>query len=122
MASSAWSSTPLFITYDEGGGFFEHVPPSILEYVPAALPDGGLAVGPGFRVPLTIVSPWVPPNTVFKKRADHTSILQFVERTFSTASRPLTLSTIAPARRDLADLTEAFDFAQQQTGPGLPTP
>jgi phospholipase C len=122
MASSAWESTALFVTYDEGGGFFEHVPPKILEYVPASLPDGKLAVGPAFRVPLTIVSPWAPANTVFKEAIDHTSILQFIERTFSTKSAPVRLSTIAPARRKLADLTAAFDFNQAPNVPSLPTP
>jgi len=121
MASSAWSSTALFVTYDEGGGFFEHVPPHILENVPAHLPDGGFAVGPAFRTPLFVVSPWAPANTVFKGRLDHTSILQFIERTFSTARNPLKLSTIAPARRALADLSEAFDFTQERESPVLPT-
>ena len=121
MASSAWSSTALFVTYDEGGGFFDHVPPRILEYVPAGLPDASAAVGPAFRVPLFIVSPWAPANTVFKGTLDHTSILQFIERTFSTATRPITLSTIAPERRDLADLTGAFNFDQEPNLPALPT-
>jgi phospholipase C len=123
MASSAWESTALFVTYDEGGGFFEHVPPSILEYVPPALPDAGLAVGPAFRVPLIIVSPWAPANTVCKEVLDHTSILQFIERTFSTPSRPIQLPTIAPERRKkLADLTTAFNFKQSPNAPSLPTP
>jgi phospholipase C len=121
MASSAWDSTALFVTYDEGGGFFEHVPPTILEYVPTSLPDPGMAVGPAFRVPLIIVSPWAPANTVFKAPLDHTSILQFIERTFSTAAAPLRLATIAPARRDLTDLTQAFDFTQEPNVPALPT-
>jgi phospholipase C len=122
MASSAWQSTALFVTYDEGGGYFEHVPPTILEHVPAALPAGGLAVGPAFRVPMIIASPWVPANTVFSEALDHTSILQFVERTFSTAAKPIQLSTIAPARRQLADLTAAFNFNQAPNVPPLPTP
>jgi phospholipase C len=121
IASSAWSSTALFITYDEGGGFFDHVPPSILENVPAGLPDAAMAVGPGFRVPMTIVSPYAPPNTVYSGVADHTSILQFIERTFSTASTPITLPTIAAARRGLDDLTQAFDFTQAPNSPSLPT-
>jgi len=121
MASSAWSSTALFVTYDEAGGFFDHVPPTILEDVPAGLPDSGLAVGPAFRTPLMIVSPWAPPNRVFSKVVDHTSILQFIERTFSTPSTPITLATIPEARRDLANLIEAFDFSQQPNSPQLPT-
>jgi phospholipase C len=122
MASSAWESTALFLTYDEGGGFFEHVAPEILEYVPAGLPDAGSAVGPAFRVPLIAVSPWVRPGTVFKQTIDHTSILQFIERTFSTKARPVKLSTIDAARRELDDLTGIFDFTQAPIAPTLPTP
>jgi len=121
MASSAWSSTALFVTYDEAGGFFDHVPPRILETVPAGLPDAGFAVGPAFRTPMMIVSPFAPPNSVFTGVIDHTSILQFIERTFSTSSTPITLPTIPVARRDLADLTQAFDFTQEANNPTLPT-
>jgi phospholipase C len=121
MSSSAWSSTALFVTYDEGGGYFDHVSPSILELVPAGLPDGGGAVGPGFRVPMTIVSPWARPNTVFKGVIDHTSILQFIERNFSSSATAVMLPTIATARRELADLTSAFDFTQAPNTPTLPT-
>jgi phospholipase C len=121
MASSAWESTALFVTYDEGGGFFEHVPPQILEYVPAGLPDAGLAVGPAFRVPLIAVSPWAKPGSVFKGKIDHTSILQFIERTFSTNMHALRLSTINPARRELDNLAGLFDFQQQPIKPALPS-
>src|SRR5580700_6003648 len=121
MASSAWESTALFLTYDEGGGFFEHVPPDVLEFVPGGLPDAGMAVGPAFRVPLIAVSPWVQPGTVYKSTTDHTSVLQFIERTFSTSANPLSLSTIDPARRELDDLTGIFDFTQQPIAPAMPT-
>jgi phospholipase C len=121
MSSSAWASSALFVTYDEGGGYFDHVPPEILEVVPASLLDAGQAVGPAFRVPLTIVSPYAPPNAVFKGVLDHTSILQFIERNFSTGANPVMLPTIAAARRDLADLTTALDFTQAPNTPTLPT-
>jgi phospholipase C len=52
---------------------------------------------------------------------DHTSILQFIERNFSTSATPITLPTIAAARRELADLTAAFDFSQAPNTPTLPT-
>lgn len=122
MASSAWDSTALFLTYDEGGGFFETVAPTILENVPAGLPEAGSAVGPGFRVPLFLVSPYAKAGTVYKKTMDHTSILQFVEHTFSTRSKPVMLPTIAPFRRNLASLAHAFDFTQVPISPTLPTP
>jgi phospholipase C len=121
MNSSAWDSTALFVTYDEGGGFFETVPPIILEDVPQTLPDPGFAVGPGFRVPLFIVSPYAKTGTVFKPVIDHTSILQFVESTFSTKAKPVYLPTIAPERRSLNKLKAAFDFTQTPVAPSLPT-
>ena len=77
-------------------------------------------MGPAFRVPLIVVSPWAPANSVFKGTLDHTSILQFIERTFSTPARPITLSTIDSRRRGLADLTKAFDFRQQPNNSLLP--
>lgn len=119
--SSAWESTALFLTYDEGGGYFEHVPPKILEDVPAGLPNGKEAVGPAFRVPLFVVSPWVKPGSVFKGVTDHTSILQFIEQNFSTKKNRIKLDTIAPKRRKLDDLREAFDFDQEPITPSLPT-
>jgi phospholipase C len=121
MASSAWDSTALFLTYDEGGGFFEHVPPVILEHVPANLPDAGSAVGPAFRVPMIIVSPWVPPGTVFKPVIDHTSVLQIIESNFSTASAPVFLPTIDSNRRRLNHLSSAFNFKQKPILPHLPS-
>jgi phospholipase C len=121
MNSSAWESMALFITYDEGGGFFDHVRPRIVEEVPAGLPDAGEAVGAGFRVPMFVVSPWARPNTIYNGVVDHTSILQFIERTFSTSAAPLKLPTIAPRRRNFDDLTDAFDFTQAPISPPLPT-
>lgn len=89
--------------------------------MPASLPDGNEAVGPGFRVPLFIVSPWVKPGTVFKGRTDHTSVLQFIEQNFSTKHDRIELPTIAKKRRKLDDLREAFDFEQNPITPSLPT-
>lgn len=122
MRSSAWESSVLLVAYDEGGGFFEHVAPHILERVPPTLPDRGEAVGPGFRVPLMIVSPWARRGRVFQEKLDHTSILQFIERNFSTAAQPVQLPTINAERRKLADLTSVFDFTQAPLHPSLPIP
>lgn len=121
MQSSAWASSVLFLTYDEGGGFFETVAPPIFEKVPAPLPQAGAAVGPGFRVPLIVVSPYARRGYVFKSTTDHTSILQFVESTFSTKNRPVFLPTISPGRRTLHNLGAAFDFKQLPNSPSLPT-
>ncbi|HEY2386158.1 MAG TPA: alkaline phosphatase family protein [Candidatus Binatia bacterium] len=119
LESSAWDSSALFITYDEGGGYFDHVPPHVVERVPAGVPHAGEAVGPGFRVPLTIVSPYARPNTVYSAQLDHTSILQFIERTFAL---PQTLPIHPGRRRVLDNLAGAFDFSRTVVRPALPSP
>ena len=83
MAGPGWGSTLLIWTYDEHGGYYDHVPP------PAAIPpddippDGtpvynGFAQY-GFRVPCAIVSPWARPNYVSHEIFDHTSICALAE-------------------------------------------
>jgi len=72
--SPAWKKTVLIITFDEWGGFFDHVPPqTALDVNPADSLRG-------FRVPCLVISPWsfgsnVVAHTVF----DHTSILKMIE-------------------------------------------
>jgi phospholipase C len=82
-----WDRTLLILTYDEHGGYYDHVPP------PAAIPPD--SIGPsledprenpfdgfaryGFRVPFAIVSPWARRHYVSHRVFDHTSILKLVE-------------------------------------------
>ena len=75
-----WAKTMLVITYDEHGGFFDHVPP-------LAIPDtiNGTAIATtGVRVPSFIVSPYVKPGSVFTGPLDHTSLLQLLDDRFVT--------------------------------------
>jgi phospholipase C len=71
QASPAWSSTAILITYDEGGGFFDHLAPAQLD-----------AYGPGIRVPMTVVSPHAKPGYVDTTFSDHSSVLKFIEAVF----------------------------------------
>lgn len=74
--SPKWDKTLLIITYDEHGGFFDHVLPSN-----DAPPVSGITqYGP--RVPAFIVSPWVKKGAVAKELFDHTSILATICRRF----------------------------------------
>lgn len=130
MKGPAWPKTAMILTYDEPGGFFDHVPS------PAAVkPDdispilNEVCVNPvtgevitrthtqgdfdryGFRVPFVMVSPWVKPHYVSHQVGDHTSILKFIEKRFNLP---------ALSRRDAAahDLLDMFDFSR----PALLTP
>jgi phospholipase C len=70
--SSLWEKTLLIITYDEHGGFFDHVQP------PSAAADrlGMDHYGP--RVPALVVSPWVAQRSVSSTVLDHTSIIKTI--------------------------------------------
>jgi phospholipase C len=119
--SSAWGSSVFILTYDEGGGTYDHVPPFKVaapdDYPPILSPTNqpGDFTDSGFRVPFIIVSPWVKPGFVSHVNRETTSILKFIETRFSLA--PLT-------RRDAAadDMTEFFDFtsAPRLALPALP--
>ena len=88
-----WSRTVLFVTYDENGGFFDHVAPptpppgTAGEYLSAnPLPPGtgGIAgpIGLGFRVPLLVISPFSRGGLINSDVADHSSLLRFLETRF----------------------------------------
>jgi phospholipase C len=134
MASSAWKSSVLFLTYDEGGGFFDHVAPPQVD-----------AYGLGFRVPMLVVSPWAKRGYVSGQLYEHSSILKFIERRFGLpslasvnhlfdVSTPGTKNDAAngqslgpPARpRDglsqIGDFYEVFNFSQDPNYyPSLPS-
>jgi phospholipase C len=86
--SPAWSSSALFITYDEHGGLFDHVPPPDAcppDDLPAKLAAGDAPGGfdrYGIRVPMMVVSPFAKKHFVGHHVYDHTSILRFIEDRF----------------------------------------
>lgn len=118
MNSPSWASSVFILTWDEFGGFYDHVPPQ-----PAVSPDGlppsDLLPGDictssptaptcdfdhtGFRLPLIVISPFSKKNFVSHHVADHTAILKFIETRFGLPSL---------TARDAAqmDMTEFFDF------------
>jgi phospholipase C len=114
MTGPAWDKTTLVITYDEWGGFFDHVRPPRLpddhDTGPHGKDDHGQT---GFRVPTFLVSPWSRPGHVSHQVYDHTSILKMVEWRFGL--KPLT-------KRDRAarNLAESLDFRHPRRAPTLP--
>ncbi|WP_035840238.1 phosphocholine-specific phospholipase C [Kitasatospora azatica] len=112
-----WASTVLLINYDENDGMFDHVPPPM---PPAGATDefiGGLPIGLGARVPMTVISPWSKGGWVNSQVFDHTSVIRFIE-TWKHPDNPF--PNISPWRRSICgDLTSCFDFTAAD--PGIPT-
>ncbi len=81
MASPAWSRTLLIWTYDEHGGYYDHVPPVSVPEPDAVAPMLASTDNPGaynitgMRVPTVVVSPYSKPNAVTDVMHDHTSII-----------------------------------------------
>ena len=123
MKSTAWQSSAFVLTYDEGGGLYDHVPPfqvpppdDIAPILASSDVQGRFNLS-GLRIPVTVISPWVKPHFVSHKPRELTSILKLVETTFNVPSL---------TRRDAwaDDMTEFFDFTQPppwKIPPALPT-
>jgi phospholipase C len=83
-SSPRWAHTMLIVTYDEHGGFFDHVPPlPIKSAVPAGASYSQPFTTTGIRVPTLIASPFVPSGTCSSQTFDHTSILQLFAEIFA---------------------------------------
>jgi len=94
--SPQWPRMAVIVTYDENGGFWDHVPP----------PSGegwGDRWGPGTRIPTIVVSPFAKKRYVDKTQYDTTSILKLITRRFG-------LEPLPGVREGAGDLTNAFDF------------
>jgi phospholipase C len=127
-----WSKTVFFLMYDENDGFFDHmVPPmppasrkqglSTIDTVQeiysgdAKAPSG--PYGLGVRVPMVVISPWSKGGWVSSQVFDHTSLIRFIERRFSSEYPGINSTNITPWRRAVAgDLTSAFNFATPNNG------
>jgi phospholipase C len=124
MQSRYWSSSAYIFTYDEAGGFFDHVKPPVLD-----------AYGAGVRVPTWVISPHAKPAHLEPTLYEHSSILKFIERVFklptlasinhqfdhrtpggannNAAASGAVYGPPAPprdARRDIGDLFQCFRF------------
>jgi phospholipase C len=107
-----------FLTFDENGGYFDHVAPPTAPPGTAAEFARGAPIGMGTRVPMLVISPWSRGGVVDSEVSDHTSLLRFLER-WTGVLEP----NISAWRRQVAgDLTSAFDFAHPDfSSPVLPT-
>jgi phospholipase C len=103
--SPNWANTVMVITFDEWGGFFDHVPPTAAPIPPADAAAGNKDGLRGFRVPAVIVSPWAKRRSINSGLFDHTSILRMIEERWKL--KPLTVRD--STANNLADV---LDFSQ----------
>jgi phospholipase C len=105
--SSAWSSSAYILTYDEAGGYFDHVAPPQLD-----------AYGLGIRVPTWVISPWARPGHLEGTLYEHSSILKFIETVFG-------LPTLASVNHEFDSGTPVgsnYQAAQPGATVGPPAP
>jgi phospholipase C len=110
----------LFLTYDEHGGYYDHVPPPRAirpdNIAPIPVPDQppllpGAFDRYGFRVPTVVVSPWARANYVSNVVQDHTSITAFIEHKWNLPAMTFRDANAHP-------MTDYFDF----TAPAFASP
>lgn len=108
-ASPQWKDCTFLVTYDEHGGFFDHVPPptTVDDYASTGFNQMG------FRVPTMVIGPYVKEGHVSSVVYDHTSVLRHIERRFSLA--PLTKRSSAAN-----DLDDCFDLERKAKGDWSP--
>jgi len=93
-ASPFWDSTAIFISWDDWGGWYDHVVPLNIDNM-----------GPGFRVPLIVVSPYAKRGYVSHTVYETASLITFIEKNFGLPN--------LGARDALAnDTSDCFDFSQ----------
>jgi phospholipase C len=114
-----WSSTAIFLFWDDWGGFYDHVPP------PQVNPYGY-----GIRVPGMIISPWVRPGKIDHQQLSFDAFLKFVEDTFlsgqrldpATDGRPDSRPSVPDGMQEAGDLRYDFDFTQTPIDPFILDP
>jgi phospholipase C len=114
MQSPFWSNTVIFLTWDDWGGFYDHIrPPSVDQN------------GYGLRVPGMTISPWVKPGQIDHQIYSQDAYLRFIEDIFLGGSRLNPASDGRPDNRPtvredvpiLSDLLTEFDFDQTPNPP-----
>ncbi len=99
MESPEWNSSAVFLTWDDDGGFYDHVPPPTLDQF-----------GLGPRVPLIIISPYALPGYISNTQYEFSSVLKFIEELFD-------LPPLTSRDADANDTTDSFDFSQTPLSP-----
>jgi phospholipase C len=114
MQGPNWNNSAIFLTWDDWGGFYDHVNPPVVD-----------ANGYGIRVPGLVISPWVKPGLIDHQTLSFDAYLKFIEDDFLGGQR---LDPISDGRPDprptvredvpiLGNLVNEFDFTQTPLAP-----
>jgi phospholipase C len=114
MRSKAWSSTAIFLTWDDWGGFYDHVKPPVI--------DGN---GYGFRVPALVISPYARRGLIDHRQLSFDAFNKFIEDDFlrgqrinpHTDGRPDPRPDVRESEPGLGNLLRDFNFAQKPVAP-----
>jgi phospholipase C len=114
MTSPAWSSTAIFLAWDDWGGFYDHVAPPKVDQN-----------GYGIRVPGLVISPYARKGYIDHQTLSFDAYLKFIEDDFlggqrldpKTDGRPDPRPNVREDTSILGDLTRDFDFTQQPRPP-----
>jgi phospholipase C len=119
MPGPDWNSTAIFVTWDEWGGFYDHVRPPRVD-----------ANGYGLRVPGLVISPYARRGMIDHQTLSFDAYIKFIEDDFlhgaridpATDGRPDSRPDVREDERLLGDLRRDFDFGQRPRPPLLLAP
>ena len=94
-----WRHSAVFLTWDDFGGFYDHVPPTQID-----------KFGLGFRIPLIVISPYAKRGYIDHARAEFSSVLKFIETNWN-------LPSLTGRDADTVDMTQVFDFDERPRHP-----
>jgi phospholipase C len=97
--SQYWTDTAIFISWDDWGGWYDHVAPPIHNFYEY-----------GFRVPLIVVSPYAKAKYISHTTHHFGSILKFIEQNWGLPA--VGTGTYSDAYSDTDDLSDCFDYSQ----------
>ena len=116
MTGPNWDSTAIFLAWDDWGGFYDHVPPPVVD-------DNGY----GLRVPGIVISPYAKQGFIDHQTLSFDAYVKFIEDDFlggerldpSTDGRPDPRPDVREDAPELGDLVDDFDFTQPPRAPLL---
>jgi phospholipase C len=119
MRSPCWNSTAIFLSWDDWGGFYDHVVPPVVS-----------SAGYGIRVPGLVISPFAKAGVIDHQQLSHDAFLKFIEDDFlagarlnpKTDGRPDGRKVVREEVPGLGSLTNDFNFNQAPRPPVILSP